>query len=90
MLSSVELYLIGRKVIYVFKGYLIFKENMSWTHIKEIPSTRLLVSLHHSSSKLANMEVFDISNQAHIRRVYSFEEIHGRNTQFVSCAFLIQ
>lgn len=45
--------------------------------MKEIPNTRLLVSLHHSWNTSANMMIFDISHKGQVRKVYSFEEVQG-------------
>ena len=52
-----------------------FQENNSWTHVKEISSTGLLVSLHHCNDTSANMSVFDISKKGKARKIYSFEEV---------------
>ena len=54
-----------------------------WPHLKEIPETRLLVSLHCSYYQSANMEVFDISNKGKIKTIYSFEEAIGSNIIFI-------
>lgn len=48
-----------------------------WTHVKEIPNTRLLVSLNHDDEVSASMEVYDISKQDQVQKIYSFEEIRG-------------
>ena len=55
---------------------IILIEN-SWTHVKEIPSTTLLVILHHKSRKSANMTVFDISKKDQIQEIYSLGEVSG-------------
>ena len=55
---------------------IILIEN-SWTHVKEIPSTTLLVTLHHKSRKSANMTVFDISKKDQIQEIYSLGEVSG-------------
>lgn len=47
-----------------------------WTHVREIPNTKLLVSLSHSFFTSANMEIFDISKKTP-RKIYSFEEVFG-------------
>ncbi len=69
------------RVIYFFihrLKYSVFsKADYSWTHIKDIPSSGLLVSLHHSVMKSANMEIFDISQRGKVKKVYSFEEVLG-------------
>mgnify|MGYP000947881788 CR=1 FL=1 len=43
--------------------------------MKELPNTKLLVSLHHNSEKSANMSVFDISKKDQIKEVYSLGEV---------------
>ena len=43
----------------------------SWTHVREVPNTKLLVSLHHRDDETANMAVYDISRQDKINEVYS-------------------
>lgn len=48
-----------------------------WTHVTEIPNTKLLVSLHHKSFKSANFELFDISKKGQANKIYSFEEVSG-------------
>ena len=49
----------------------------SWTHVKEIANTGLLVSLHHNYNQSANLEVFDVSRKGQTKKIYSFEEISG-------------
>ena len=49
----------------------------SWTHVKEIASTRLLVSVQHDYYKSANVEVFDVSWKGQARKVYSFVKVSG-------------
>ena len=56
---------------------MIIKTEHTWTHVKEIPNTKLLVSLHHNREKSANLEIYDISNKAHIRKIYSLGEVSG-------------
>ena len=46
-----------------------------WTHVKEIPNTKLLVSLSQYKNKAANMAVFDISKKDHIKEIYSLDEV---------------
>ena len=48
-----------------------------WPHVKEIPGTKLLISLHHSVSKCANIEVFNLGNKGRPRKIYSFDEVIG-------------
>mgnify|MGYP000889969115 FL=1 len=49
----------------------------SHTHVKEIPNTKLLVSLHHNLEKAAGLEIFDISKKDQINKIYSFEVFGG-------------
>ena len=39
--------------------------------MKEIPNTKLLVSLHHDFFGSANMSIFDISKKDQIKEIYS-------------------
>ncbi len=48
-----------------------------WTHIKEIPNTKLLVSLHHNKTESANMEIFDVLKKGRARKIYSLGEVSG-------------
>ena len=48
-----------------------------WTHVKEIPNTKLLVSLYHYSNDAVNMAVFDISKKDQIKEIYSLGEVSG-------------
>ena len=57
---------------------ILFSDDDSWTHVKEIPNTKLLVSLHHNWEKPANMAVFDISKKDQIKEIYSLGEVSGR------------
>ena len=53
------------------------------TLVKEIPNTKLLVSLNHNNDKRvnrANMAIFDLSRKS-ARKIYSFEEVCGGNSQ---------
>ena len=45
--------------------------------MKEIPNTKLLVSLHHNYEQSANMAVFDISKKDQIKEIYSLGEVSG-------------
>ena len=49
----------------------------SWTHVKEIANTGLLVSVHHCYDNSANLEVFDVSRKRQVKKIYSFEEVSG-------------
>ena len=56
----------------------------SWTHVKQIPNSNLLVSLHHCWDISANMEIFDIAQNGYVRKIYSFEETSGGlNTRYI-------
>ena len=48
-----------------------------WTHVKEIASTGLLVSVHHCYDHSASLEVFDVSRKGQAKKIYSFEEVSG-------------
>lgn len=43
--------------------------------MREIPDTKLLVSLNHYHTS-ANMEIFDLS-QRRVKKMYSFAEVEG-------------
>jgi len=45
--------------------------------VKEIANTGLLVSVHHCSSKSANLEVFDVSRKGQTKKIYSATEVSG-------------
>ena len=51
-------------------------------HLKEIPNTKLLVSLHHHHDKSASMAVFDLSQKDQIKEIYSFGEVFGSTIIF--------
>ena len=44
------------------------------THVKEIPNTKLLVSLNHDTYSAANMAIFDLSRKV-VKTIYAFEEV---------------
>ena len=46
------------------------------TFVKEIPNTKLLVSLNYFYKKAANMAIFDLSKKV-AKKIYSFEEVLG-------------
>ena len=50
----------------------------SWTHVKEIPNTRLVCSLSHDRCRSAKLSIFDISRR-NANMVLSTEEIRGGN-----------
>lgn len=58
-------------------NFILSKDSYGWTHVKEIPNTKLAVSLHHSSLKSANLEIFDLSQKGQAKKLYSFEEVEG-------------
>ena len=45
--------------------------------MKEIPNTKLLVSLHHEYNESANMAIFDISKKNQTKEIYSLGEVSG-------------
>lgn len=61
----------------------------SWTHIKEITNTSLLVSLHHNTDKSANLEIFDIAKQTEVKKIYSLGEVSGGNISFLILVVLL-
>ena len=46
--------------------------------MKEIPGTKLLISLHHSRDSGANIEVFNLVKKGRPEKIYSFDEVVGR------------
>ena len=60
-----------------FIYYYLYSIDSSWTHVKEIPNTKLLVSLHHNWENSANMEILDISKKGQAKKIYSLEEVSG-------------
>ena len=50
--------------------------------MKEIPYTKLLVSLHHCYDRSANMAVFDLSQKDQIKEIYSLGEVLGSTIIF--------
>lgn len=48
-----------------------------WSHLKEIPNTKLLVSLQQNWSKSAKIGIFDISAKGKAKQIYAFEEVQG-------------
>ena len=55
------------------------KDSYTWSHLREIPNTQLVVSLKHHYDKGANMKVFDISKKGKSRNIYTYEEVPGSN-----------
>ena len=47
--------------------------------MKEIPNTRIIVSVNHCRHASANLEVFEVSLKGQARKIYSFEEVAGSN-----------
>ena len=45
--------------------------------MKEIPNTKLLISLNHSHLESANMAVVDLSKKDRIKEIYSLGEVSG-------------
>ena len=58
----------------------LYSEHRYWTHVKEIPNTKLLISLQHSYQKCAKFKMFDISKKGVAKTVYTFEEVLGGKT----------
>lgn len=51
----------------------------SWTHVKEIPNTTFLVSIHHCAYTSVNMEICEISKKWQAQKIYSFgNEINSK------------
>ena len=44
--------------------------------MKEIPNTKLLITLQHANYKDAKLAIYDVSEKDKIRVVYSFEETY--------------
>ena len=55
----------------------IYEIENSWTHVKEIPNTNLLISLHHSFEKSANMVVLDVAKKGAAKKIYALGEFFG-------------
>ena len=73
---------------YYFKtGKTIIFLDYSWTHVKEIANTKLLVSLYHNRTESANMAVFDLSKQGQVNEIYSLGEVSGR---ILTCFYLLR
>ena len=61
----------------VFDNHANPKTGSSWTHIKEISNTNLIVTLNHNAEKSVSMEVLDTSNKREAKKIYSLEEVSG-------------
>ena len=71
---------LATQVKFELSNYLCLMVTMiefSWSHVKEIPNTNLLVSLHHNEDKAAKLEIFDISKKDRTNIICSFEEVKG-------------
>ena len=57
-----------------------------WTHVKELPNTKLLVSLNHKLREAANMAIFDLSRKVP-KKIYTFEKALGGkiNSNCINC-----
>ena len=53
------------------------EDSGSWTHVKEIPNTRLLVSVHHCWDTSAKLKVFDVSRKGQRKSIFLSEEVLG-------------
>ena len=87
--DGVQLSNIGNIVVYngeIVQTYLEYncKGAYSRTHVKEIPKTPYLISLHHSSLRSANMRIFDISKKGEIKKIYSLGQLNGGNNNKLS------
>ena len=75
------------QVYFRFSISLQFDDNIykgeSWTHVKEIPNTKLLVSLYHNCYKSTNMEIFDISKKDQPKKIYSLGEVSGSKIYYI-------
>ena len=56
--------------------------------MKEIANTRLLVSVSHSCSTSANLEVFDVSRKGQTKKIYSFKEVLGSKISLKSASYV--
>ncbi len=45
--------------------------------MKEIPNTKLLVSVHHGYNMSASVEIFDISKKGKANKIYSLGKVFG-------------
>ena len=54
-----------------------YEDSHRCSHLKEIPGSKLLISLQHSLSSCANIEVFSVANKGRPEKIYSFEEVIG-------------
>ncbi len=61
----------------VLNKRLIRIAGLNWSHVKEIPNTRLLISLNHNYIGSAKMEIFDLLQKQKARKIYSFGEPDG-------------
>ena len=68
---------LSKKFVFVNYDASIILLGDSWTRVKEIPNTELVVSLHHNYDESANMSVFDISKKDQIKEIYSLGEVTG-------------
>lgn len=57
-----------------FINTIVHLGNTVWSYLKEIPNTKLLISLHNSAKEAAKLEVFDVSQRDQQKKIYSFEE----------------
>ena len=62
----------------------LFELTDFWTHVKEIPKTRLLVSLHSDYINGACMKVFDISKTGKVKTIYLSEEVLGSKNIYMN------
>lgn len=56
----------------------------SWTQIREIPNSNLMVSLNHVEGDSTSLQLYNISQKGNVSVVYAFEEAIGNRNLPVS------
>ena len=56
-------------------------------HVKEIPNTKLLVSLLNNCNRSAYMTIFDMSKKDQIKEIFSLDEILECIINFLPLSF---
>ena len=51
----------------------------NWGHLREIPGTKMLVSLYNCYDKYAMLEIFDLQNEGRAPKIHSFDRVFGSN-----------
>lgn len=62
---------------------LTFVDLPKTSHLKEIPNSRLIVSLQHSEHS-ANMEIYYLPKEGEAKKIYSLGEVFGSNFKSIS------